>query len=66
MRTQNVKETKAAKVKKALKLWSSNIYEKDAPVIGPLKRQKAIDLSVKMGKSRFCCKGWLASALGKI
>lgn len=51
---------KDEKVEKALKLWFSNVREKDAPVTGPLMRQKAEDLAEKMGNSKFIASdGWL-------
>lgn len=46
-------------VESALKLWFTNVREKDARVDGPLMRQKADELAKKMGKEDFVATdGW--------
>lgn len=37
-------------MEKALKLWFSNVRDKDARICGQHMRQKAVDLAEKMGK----------------
>ena len=50
---------KDKEVESALKLWFTNVREMDARVDGPLMRQKAEDLAVKMGKNNFVATdGW--------
>lgn len=44
MKAQNARGTEEEKVVKVLKLCFSNVRENDAPVSGPLIRQKTVDL----------------------
>jgi hypothetical protein len=44
---------KDSQVESALKIWFSNVREKDASINGPLMRQKAEKLAQTMGKEKF-------------
>ncbi|GBM02649.1 hypothetical protein AVEN_258951-1 [Araneus ventricosus] len=44
---------KDEKVLKSLKLWFTNVRERDSPIIGLLMLQKAKDLAAKMGQKEF-------------
>lgn len=58
----NAKRNRSGKdkeVETALKLWFTNVRERDARVDGPLLRQKAEDLASKLGKENFVAtEGW--------
>lgn len=50
---------KDGEVESALKLWFTNVRDKDVGVNGPIMLQKAEDLSEKMGKGDFgATDGW--------
>ncbi|GBN12645.1 Tigger transposable element-derived protein 4 [Araneus ventricosus] len=52
-------EAKDEKIEIALKLWFSNVRERDSPIRGPLIRQKAEDLAAKTGQKEFvAADGW--------
>ncbi|KAG8198420.1 hypothetical protein JTE90_021661 [Oedothorax gibbosus] len=47
------RDGKDKEVESALKLWFTNVRERDARVNGPILRQKAEDLAAKLGKGNF-------------
>jgi hypothetical protein len=54
---------KDSQVESALKIWLSNVREKNASMNGPLVHQKAEELAKTMGKQKFSAnngwfKGW--------
>ncbi|XP_071043153.1 tigger transposable element-derived protein 3-like [Parasteatoda tepidariorum] len=53
------RDGKDKEVESALKLWFTNVRERDAHVNGPILRQKAEDLAAKLGKGNFVAtEGW--------
>jgi methionyl-tRNA synthetase len=50
---------KDSQVESALKIWFSNVREKNASINGPLMRQKAEELAKTIGKEKFnATDGW--------
>ena len=50
---------KDSQFESALKIWFSNVHEKNASINGPLMRQKAEEFAKTMGKEKFIATdGW--------